>query len=192
MNLNNIVQQLQAQRQQQATGTATPMVSGRATAATAAPSSSTSTSDTATITANDFITLLVAELQHQDPTSDTDPNTYVNQLVNVNSLQQLIAINQGVGTLDTVATTPTTPTTPTTGTPTSGSPTGAVAPASGTSAPSSTTSAAQVAKAQASYAAFDPTAITDQLSVAQQLDPTNPVVNSQKASWNSAAPSALR
>jgi flagellar basal-body rod modification protein FlgD len=48
----------------------------------------------ATITANDFLTLLVTELKNQDPTANTDPNAYVNQLVQVNSLQQLIQINQ--------------------------------------------------------------------------------------------------
>ena len=50
--------------------------------------------NSATITANDFLTLLVTELKNQDPTANTDPNAYVNQLVQVNSLQQLIEINQ--------------------------------------------------------------------------------------------------
>ncbi|HUY96010.1 MAG TPA: flagellar hook capping FlgD N-terminal domain-containing protein [Terracidiphilus sp.] len=47
-----------------------------------------------TITANDFLTLLVTEMQNQDPTAQTDPNEYINQLVQVNSLEQLIQINQ--------------------------------------------------------------------------------------------------
>ena len=33
-------------------------------------------------------------MQNQDPTANTDPNEYINQLVNVNSLEQLIDINQ--------------------------------------------------------------------------------------------------
>ena len=53
----------------------------------------------ATVTANDFLTLLVTELKNQDPTADTDPNAYVNQLVQVNSLQQLIQINGGLSGL---------------------------------------------------------------------------------------------
>ncbi len=53
-----------------------------------------SSTDSATISANDFLTLLVTEMQNQDPTADTDPNEYINQLVNVNSLEQLININQ--------------------------------------------------------------------------------------------------
>jgi flagellar basal-body rod modification protein FlgD len=32
-------------------------------------------------------------MQNQDPTQPTDPNTYIQQLVSVNSLQQLISIN---------------------------------------------------------------------------------------------------
>jgi flagellar basal-body rod modification protein FlgD len=64
-----------------------------AQAATTDPSGSAS-QDTGTITANDFLTLLVTELKNQDPTANTDPNEYVNQLVQVNSLQQLIQINQ--------------------------------------------------------------------------------------------------
>jgi flagellar basal-body rod modification protein FlgD len=47
-----------------------------------------------TISANDFLTLLVTEMKNQDPTAQTDPNEYINQLVQVNSLQQLIQINQ--------------------------------------------------------------------------------------------------
>ena len=48
----------------------------------------------ATITSSDFLTLLVSELKNQDPTQPTDPNAYIQQLVGVNSLQQLISINQ--------------------------------------------------------------------------------------------------
>jgi flagellar basal-body rod modification protein FlgD len=41
---------------------------------------------------------LVTEMQNQDPTADTDPNEYINQLVNVNSLEQLISINETLTT----------------------------------------------------------------------------------------------
>ena len=57
-----------------------------------------SSSNSATISANDFLSLLVTEMQNQDPTADTDPNEYINQLVNVNSLEQLIDINQTLST----------------------------------------------------------------------------------------------
>jgi flagellar basal-body rod modification protein FlgD len=64
----------------------------------AASGTSSSSSDSATISANDFLTLLVTELKNQDPTANTDPNQYINQLVNVNSLEQLISINQTLKT----------------------------------------------------------------------------------------------
>lgn len=54
--------------------------------------------DSATISANDFLTLLVTEMKNQDPTANTDPNQYINQLVQVNSLEQLININQTLST----------------------------------------------------------------------------------------------
>lgn len=60
-------------------------------------SSGSSGTDSSTISGNDFLTLLVTELQNQDPTAQTDPNEYVNQLVAVNSLEQLININQTLG-----------------------------------------------------------------------------------------------
>jgi flagellar basal-body rod modification protein FlgD len=63
--------------------------------------SSSSAAGSSDITSNDFLTLLVSELKNQDPTQPTDPNQYITQLAQVNSLQQLISINQGIGTLDT-------------------------------------------------------------------------------------------
>jgi flagellar basal-body rod modification protein FlgD len=37
-------------------------------------------------------------MKNQDPTSNTDPNEYINQLVQVNSLEQLIDVNQNLVT----------------------------------------------------------------------------------------------
>jgi flagellar basal-body rod modification protein FlgD len=69
------------------------------TSGTSGTDSSTNASgDSSTISANDFLTLLVTEMQNQDPTADTDPNEYINQLVQVNSLEQLIDINQNLST----------------------------------------------------------------------------------------------
>jgi len=67
--------------------------------AAAAEDSSSSDDSGSTVSANDFLTLLVAEMQNQDPTADTDPNEYINQLVNINSLEQLISINQDLETV---------------------------------------------------------------------------------------------
>ncbi len=63
----------------------------------AAGAAGTSTAASNDITSNDFLTLLVTEMQNQDPTQPTDPNAYIQQLVGVNSLQQLISINQELG-----------------------------------------------------------------------------------------------
>jgi flagellar basal-body rod modification protein FlgD len=57
-----------------------------------------SSTNEATITANDFLTLLVTEIQNQDPTTQTDPMQYITQLVGVNSLEQLVQINQTLTT----------------------------------------------------------------------------------------------
>lgn len=76
---------------------ATPMASSTS-GANSSSSSSDSSDSSATISANDFLTLLVTEMQNQDPTADTDPNEYIDQLVQVNSLEQLIDINQTLST----------------------------------------------------------------------------------------------
>ncbi len=76
---------------------ATPMA-GPGSGSGGTGSTTNSGSDSATISANDFLTLLVTEMQNQDPTATTDPNEYINQLVNVNSLEQLISINQNLST----------------------------------------------------------------------------------------------
>lgn len=68
----------------------TAAASGKTDSAT--PNASASTSGQ--ITSSDFLTLLVTEMKNQDPTQPTDPNAYIQQLVSVNSLQQLIAINK--------------------------------------------------------------------------------------------------
>lgn len=75
--------------------------------------SGAASSDGASVSANDFLTLLVTEMKNQDPTANTDPNEYINQLVQVNSLEQLISINQNLSTaLGTSATGSSQPSTP--------------------------------------------------------------------------------
>jgi len=59
--------------------------------------SSTSSTDSSMISANDFLTLLVTEMQNRTPPRHRS-NEYINQLVNVNSLEQLININQTLTT----------------------------------------------------------------------------------------------
>jgi len=88
-------------------GQAQPSVAATPMTAATGSTGSTDTSSTtsATISANDFLSLLVTEMQNQDPTASTDPNEYINQLVQVNSLEQLISINQSItGALGTTTT----------------------------------------------------------------------------------------
>ena len=81
-----------------------------ATAGTSTTGSAAAAADNSGISSSDFLTLLVTEMKNQDPTQPTDPNAYIQQLVGVNSLQQLISINQDLGSV-TSGTTPTTPVT---------------------------------------------------------------------------------
>ncbi len=60
----------------------------------ASTSTSTSTVPSNQLTGDSFITLLVAQLQAQDPTNPTDPTQFVAQLVQFNTLQQIIQIRQ--------------------------------------------------------------------------------------------------
>jgi flagellar basal-body rod modification protein FlgD len=61
---------------------------------------------------NDFMSLLVAEIQNQDPTQPMDPTTFMSQLVDLNQLEQVTQINQVVQQFDSATTTSgTTPTT---------------------------------------------------------------------------------
>lgn len=78
-----------------------------ATAAPATPGSGVGTTASQGISSNDFLTLLVTEMKNQDPTQPTDPNAYIQQLVGVNSLQQLISINQALTTTPTTTKTAT-------------------------------------------------------------------------------------
>ena len=91
------------------TAATTPTTGTAANAAAASAAAASASSST--ITANDFLTLLVAEMKNQDPTQPTDPSQYISQMVDVNSLQQLIGINTGITSLDTAAVVNATPAT---------------------------------------------------------------------------------
>lgn len=78
-----------------------PSVAAHKTAAADNTSKTGTSSAVATansLTGGDFMTLLVAQLKAQDPTSPQDPTQFVQQLVQFNSLQQLININQDLTT----------------------------------------------------------------------------------------------
>ena len=73
------------------------MNSNPVTASSAATQASTQTSTNNSLGGgmdSMFMQLLITQLQNQDPLSPMDPSTFVNQLVGVNSLDQLTQINQ--------------------------------------------------------------------------------------------------
>jgi flagellar basal-body rod modification protein FlgD len=57
-----------------------------------------------TLNSNDFIQILVAEFQNQDPTSPTDPTQYASQMVEFSNLGQLQSINQDLQSQSTAQT----------------------------------------------------------------------------------------
>ena len=63
-------------------------------AGTTSASSSDSGNNSASGLGSTFLSLLAQELQNQDPTAPVDPTAMVGQMISLNSLQQLIGINQ--------------------------------------------------------------------------------------------------
>jgi flagellar basal-body rod modification protein FlgD len=73
--------------------------SGTSSSSSSSSSSTSSTSSSTILTGNDFITLLTAQLQAQDPLDPLDPNQMVDELTEMNSLQQLIGIKSDLDTM---------------------------------------------------------------------------------------------
>jgi flagellar basal-body rod modification protein FlgD len=88
-------------------GTASPLGSSAllpATAATFAPASTSSATPSAFGSASgpqqpDFLKLLMAQMQHQDPTSPTSATDYVTQMAQFSSVQGLNQLNQSITSL---------------------------------------------------------------------------------------------
>jgi flagellar basal-body rod modification protein FlgD len=81
------------------------------TAATSAPRTNSSQTSPASspdaVSENEFMQLLVAQIQYQDPTNPTDSTAFVTQLAQFSSLEQLVAIH---GDLDSISSQSTTTT----------------------------------------------------------------------------------
>jgi flagellar basal-body rod modification protein FlgD len=69
------------------------------TSSAASGSSATSSSDPTQLNPNDFITLLMAQLQNQDPTQPTDPTQMVSQLAQFTSVETESTMSSQLGTL---------------------------------------------------------------------------------------------
>jgi flagellar basal-body rod modification protein FlgD len=76
-----------------------------AKAAATTTGSSTSSSGTTDV-GSTFLSLLVKELQNQDPTAPMDSTAMVGQMISLNQLEQLTSINQAVGGSSTLSGTP--------------------------------------------------------------------------------------
>jgi len=68
-----------------------------ASGASSSKSTTGSSDSNLDLSSNDFISLLVAQIQGQDPLNPMDPTQFVTQLVQFNQLDQLMAINQELG-----------------------------------------------------------------------------------------------
>lgn len=66
---------------------------------TAAANSSSSSAAAPTVDYTEFLQLLVAELQNQDPTSPTDPTQYMSQLASFSSVEQQVQTNSTLDSL---------------------------------------------------------------------------------------------
>jgi flagellar basal-body rod modification protein FlgD len=66
---------------------------------TSSASGSGNAGTTATVNYDQFLSLLVAELQNQDPTAPTDPTQYMSQLASFSSVGQQIQTNTTLGTM---------------------------------------------------------------------------------------------
>src|ERR1700723_4596406 len=79
------------------TGTGTP--SGTGTGTSSGSSTANSASSLGTLGGTDFITLMLAQLQNQDPTSPGDSNTFLTQLAQLSEVQGITSLNTNFSTL---------------------------------------------------------------------------------------------
>jgi flagellar basal-body rod modification protein FlgD len=63
------------------------------------PSAASAANNPNTFTSTDFMDLLTAQLKNQDPTNPVDPTQFVGQLVQFNSLEQLLGIKGDLDSL---------------------------------------------------------------------------------------------
>jgi len=74
-------------------------VSPVSSSTSASSTASSSTSATNTLSYNDFLSLLMAELQNQDPTQPMDPDQMVSQLATVSEVGQAVQTNTSLSAL---------------------------------------------------------------------------------------------
>jgi flagellar basal-body rod modification protein FlgD len=83
------------------TGTGTPAATGTGTNTGTGSSTANSASSLGTLGGTDFITLMLAQLQNQDPTSPVDSNTFLTQLAQLSEVQGITSLNSSFSALST-------------------------------------------------------------------------------------------
>jgi flagellar basal-body rod modification protein FlgD len=74
--------------------TPTPSSSSSSTSSTQATAAAT-----ATVNYNEFLQLLIAEMQNQDPTQPTDPTQYMSQLASFSEVEQSVQTNNTLSSM---------------------------------------------------------------------------------------------
>jgi flagellar basal-body rod modification protein FlgD len=92
------------------------------TTGSGAPSSAATSPTDPLASESTFLTLLVSQLQNQDPLAPVDSNQFVSQLTQYSQLEQLIGIHSDTTSLSAVATAGTTPASSPSSTPAAGTP----------------------------------------------------------------------
>ena len=82
-----------------ATASAATATGLTASATTAKPAASTSALGSLAGNFQDFLTMLMTQLKHQDPTTPLDPNQFTSELVQFSSVEQQISTNTSLGQL---------------------------------------------------------------------------------------------
>jgi len=77
------------------TAAAQAAASNPTAAAAAATAAATATSNATTLGGTDFMTLMLAQLKNQDPTSPVDSNTFLTQLSELSEVQGITQLNTG-------------------------------------------------------------------------------------------------
>jgi flagellar basal-body rod modification protein FlgD len=81
------------------TGSAPTTGTGNSGGTGSSGSSGSATSPVGTLGGTDFLTLMLAQLQNQDPTSPVDSNTFLTQLAQLSEVQGITSLNSNFSTL---------------------------------------------------------------------------------------------
>src|ERR1700719_1224366 len=78
-----------------------PSYTGATAATTSSDTSSAAAAGGATLGGTNFLTLMLAQLKNQDPTSPVDSNQFLNQLASLSTVQGITQLNTSFGSLST-------------------------------------------------------------------------------------------